>query len=68
MEDWYDSGQCKDCFIPSFNYRPAGSGQYALSLTNFDQDLPKDLGLVLSLLVTIIDLVQVQGTKKQIDL
>ena len=37
MEDWYDSGQCKDCFIPSFNYRPAGSGQYALSLTNFDQ-------------------------------
>ena len=41
MEDWYDSGQCKDCFIPSFNYRPAGSGQYALSLTNFDQELPK---------------------------
>ena len=43
MEDWYDSGQCKDCFIPSFNYRPAGSGQYALSLTNFDQELPKRL-------------------------
>ncbi len=41
MEDWYDSGQCKDCFIPSFNYRPAGSGQYALSLTNFDQAVPR---------------------------
>ena len=41
IEDWFDSGQCKDCFIPSFNYRPAGSGQYALSLTNFQQDQPK---------------------------
>ncbi len=41
IEDWYDSGQCKDCFIPSFNYRPAGSAQYALSLTNFEQEKPK---------------------------
>ena len=35
FEDWLDSGQCKDCFIPSFNYRPAGSGQYALAISNF---------------------------------
>ena len=30
-EIWLDSGQCKDCFIPSFNYRPKGSFQYALT-------------------------------------
>lgn len=30
-EMWLDSGQCKDCFIPSFNYRPKGSFQYALT-------------------------------------
>ena len=36
IEEWLDSGQCKDCFIPSFNYRPAGSAQYALALGNFD--------------------------------
>jgi hypothetical protein len=36
FEEWLDSGQCKDCFIPSFNYRPGGSTQYALAVTNFD--------------------------------
>ncbi|MBM4267256.1 MAG: DUF3604 domain-containing protein [Deltaproteobacteria bacterium] len=36
FEEWLDAGQCKDCFIPSFNYRPGGSTQYALALTNFD--------------------------------
>ena len=41
LDDWLDSGQCKDCFIPSFNYRPASSGQYALSITNFEQEQPK---------------------------
>jgi len=35
-EDWLDSGQCTDCFIPSFNYRPLGSTQYALAISNFD--------------------------------
>jgi hypothetical protein len=35
-EDWLDSGQCRDCFLPAFNSRPGGSSQYALSLTNFD--------------------------------
>ena len=33
-EEWLDSGQCKDCFIPAFNYRPRGSAQYALALRN----------------------------------
>ncbi len=35
-EDWLESGQCTDCFQPSFNYRPGGSAQYILALTNFD--------------------------------
>ena len=35
-EDWLDSGQCTDCYMPAFNYRPGGSSQYALAITNFD--------------------------------
>ena len=34
--EWLDSGQCRDCFIPSFNYRPGSSTQYALAISNFD--------------------------------
>ncbi len=30
--DWQDAGQCRDCFQPSFNYRPRSSVQYILSL------------------------------------
>jgi len=40
IEDWLDSGQCRDCFLPSFNYRPAGSAQYGLAISNFDQENP----------------------------
>ena len=36
IEEWLDSGQCKDCFLPSFGYRPGNSMQYALALRNFD--------------------------------
>jgi hypothetical protein len=35
-EEWLDSGQCRDCRQPSFNYRPASSAQYILALGNFD--------------------------------
>ena len=35
-DEWLDAGQCRDCFIPSFNYRPGGSTQYALAISNFD--------------------------------
>jgi hypothetical protein len=35
-EDWLDSGQCRDCNVPAFNFRPGGSTQYALAISNFD--------------------------------
>jgi hypothetical protein len=34
-EDWLDSGQCRDCKTPAFNYRPRGAMQYILALGNF---------------------------------
>jgi Protein of unknown function (DUF3604) len=36
IDDWKDCGYCRDCFNPSFGYRPANSAQYVLALTNFD--------------------------------
>lgn len=36
VHDWLDSGQCRDCFLPAFNYRPGGSAQYITALGNFD--------------------------------
>ena len=36
IDEWLDAGQCKDCFLPSFGYRPANSVQYALAIRNFD--------------------------------
>ena len=38
--EWKDSGQCKDCFLPAFDYRPKMSAQYALALTDFSEDTP----------------------------
>jgi hypothetical protein len=40
-EDWLDAGQCRDCFLPSFNYRPGGSAQYALALSHFGSGAPE---------------------------
>jgi len=37
-EEWLDANQCRDCFKPSFNYRPKQSAQYALAITNFDNN------------------------------
>ena len=36
IEEWLDAGQCKDCFLPSFGYRPGNSVQYSLAVRNFD--------------------------------
>ena len=36
LTDWLDAGQCRDCFLPAFNYRPGGSAQYGLAIGNFD--------------------------------
>jgi len=32
VADWLDAGQCTDCYMPAYNYRPGGSVQYALAL------------------------------------
>jgi len=37
LEDWLDAGQCRDCFMPAFNYRPGGSAQYALAVRRFEE-------------------------------
>jgi hypothetical protein len=34
-DEWLDAGQCRDCFLPAFNYRPKSSVQYIAALTNF---------------------------------
>ena len=34
--DWLDSGQCTDCFLPAFNYRPKESVQAGLAYTHID--------------------------------
>ncbi len=42
VEEWLDAGQCRDCYLPAFNYRPAGSVQYALALRDRNTpDAPK---------------------------
>ena len=49
-EDWLNSGQCKDCFVPAFNMRPKGSVQYALALRKFidDKEYQFDFGFIAS--------------------
>jgi hypothetical protein len=33
--DWLDAGQCTDCFLPAFNYRPGKSVQAGLANAHF---------------------------------
>ena len=41
-DEFLDAGQCRDCFQPAFNYRPLGSAQYILAMTDFtNPEYPK---------------------------
>lgn len=47
--EWLDSAQCRDCFLPAFNYRRRGSVQYMLAMRDFSQpEQPKrfDMGFI----------------------
>ena len=35
LEDWLDAGQCRDCYMPAYNHRPASSVQYGLAIRDF---------------------------------
>jgi len=41
VEDWLNSGQCQDCFLPTFNHNPTTSVQYGLAISNFDGAAPR---------------------------
>lgn len=38
ISDWLNSGQCRDCYMPAYNFRPVGSVQYGLAIRNFDDE------------------------------
>jgi hypothetical protein len=35
VPDWQDCGQCTDCYLPAYQYRPGGSAQYILAKGDF---------------------------------
>jgi hypothetical protein len=40
-EEWLNAGQCLDCFLPAFNYRPKMSAQFALAIRDFSSGKPE---------------------------
>ncbi len=34
-EEWLDAGQCRDCYMPTYNLRPTSSVQYGLAIRDF---------------------------------
>jgi hypothetical protein len=36
VPDWNDCGQCTDCYLPAYQYRPAGSVQYMMAKGDFE--------------------------------
>lgn len=51
IEEWLDAGQCRDCFLPAFGYRPGTSAQYALAIRNFDE-ASKPVGLTMGFIAS----------------
>jgi hypothetical protein len=49
--DWLDAGQCRDCFLPAFDYRPGMSAQYALAVRDFT-DTPTGAGFRFGLMAS----------------
>ena len=42
VPDWRDCGQCTDCYLPAYQYRPRGSVQYMLAKGDFENpDAPR---------------------------
>jgi len=37
VADWKDCGQCSDCFLAAYQYRPGGSVQYMLAKGDFEK-------------------------------
>jgi hypothetical protein len=37
VPDWNNCGQCTDCFLPAYQYRPGGSVQYMLAKGDFEK-------------------------------
>ncbi|MGB8332405.1 MAG: DUF3604 domain-containing protein [Polyangiales bacterium] len=36
VPDWKDCGECKDCYLPAYQYRPGGAVQYILAKGDFE--------------------------------
>lgn len=41
QEQWLEAGQCRDCFLPAYDYRPALSAQAALASKRADPSAPR---------------------------
>jgi len=51
VPDWKQCGECTDCYLPAYQYRPAGSVQYMLAKGDFENpDEPRHttMGLIAS--------------------
>ena len=68
IEDWLDSGQCRDCYLPSLIMSLQGQLNMGLQSLILMKKVPKDLTLDLLHRVIIIELDQARDTKKLIDL
>jgi hypothetical protein len=46
VADWGDCGQCRDCYLPAFRYRPGNAAQLAMAAGDFtDPENPRHMTL-----------------------